>query len=266
MPPRNPNLGSRKRAADAVQSQKDSLFLTAAGDLLPPPQSDNVVEDDKVKQYLKRLKTDKGSDESQCIRIVMCDSETLYFDTQVQESLAQEFEVSLVSISEKRGLSIDRIASIYGPMRESVRCALFLAFVLNSRINNVVKSVPYTLKLTNYNIDVLIEASAGKLDQTLVKVAKLNCIVDWTQFQRNRKLYIVSLRGDFVSLFNGLTLLVASHPFETYSSDESVDLLPSVRVHDADVLQRSTNEEQKLFGGNKERILNYMFHSGSSKA
>lgn len=249
---RNNARGHRKRPNENSTSGSTDSLLTTYGDSLPQSQSGNVVEEDKVKQYLNRLKTDIQK-ESDCVKLLVCDSEALEI-AKLQESLPKDFEINLISVSEKKGLSIDRIVSIYGPLRECVRCALFISFVLNSRVNNIVKRDTFTLKLANYSVDILVE---GTHTQSLKW--KTSCKIDTAQFQNHANLYLVALRGDFLAIFNSMCLLINSHPYNVYLEEDAVELLPSVRIHDMDFMFSQSMEDARLLGGNKE-ILKSLFN------
>lgn len=253
---------SRKRHIDNSNARDRNIDLlsSAAGDELPHLQSDNVVEEEKVKQYLTRLKSSHESDSSACIRLVLCDSEALNFGLDVQETLAADFGVSLVSLSEKRGLSIDRVIAIYGPLKEVARCALFIAFLLNARVNNVLKHEAFTLKLANYHLDVLVEATTIALNETLIKAYKYGNCIDSAPFQYNSDLHLATLRGDFQTLFNVSTLLFGSHAYLVHSAEETISLHASVRIHDLDFMSARSEEERKFHGGNKTTILDFVFN------
>ncbi|WPK25498.1 hypothetical protein PUMCH_002815 [Australozyma saopauloensis] len=236
--------GSRKRALEPAVLQKDDGFLSSAGDELLPPQSgENIVEEDKVKQFLARMKFDED-DAAACVKVVMCDSEIANFTVQTQELLAELFSVS-ISISDQKSLCVDRIVSVYGPMAGCVRCVIYIAFLLNSQINNVVKRDAFTLKLTNYRVDVLVEAEEPKLKRTLQKHPRS----DWASFHNNPQLYLVALRGDFSLLKTALCTTYTNHAYAKYSSDDAVEFLSVIRTHDADFMH-----PQQPLGWNKEAI------------
>lgn len=246
---RNNSRGYRKRPNENNVSEVTDNLLTTYGDSLPQSQSGNVVEDDKVKQYLNRLKSDIQR-ESDCVKVLVCDSEAIEI-SKIQENFSKDFGISLISISEKKGLSIDRVVSIYGPLRECVRCALFISFILNSRVNNIAKRCTFTLKLTNYSIDLLVEAT-----QTQSLEWKSNCKLDTSPFHNNANLFLVTIHDDFLSMFTSICLLMNSHPFMMYLEEDAIELLPSVRIHDMDFMFTNSIEDSRLLGGNKEIVKN----------
>lgn len=246
MPVKNP----RKRTAEDTSAQKLNPTLSSAGDLLPAAQSvENVVEDEKVKSSLNRLQLKQEVGDVASIKLLICDSEALVLNEAFLVSAADTFGASSISLSEKQGLSIDRIVTVNGPLESCARCIVYLAFVLNSRVNNYARLEAYTLKLSNYCVDVLCEG----IDEQ--KIA-----LEAAQFLENTGLLLVTLRGDFTSLFSSLCTLYERYPYSRYANEESVELLPSVRVHDADFMWVRSEEEQKLLGGNKEAVLGYLFN------
>lgn len=246
---RNNPRGHRKRPNEQTVSENIDGLLSTHGDTLPQSQSGNVVEEDKVKQYLNRLKSEFQR-ESDCIKILVCDSEAIEIAT-IQDSLLKDFEIILINVSEKNGLSIDRIVSIYGPLRECARCALFISFILNSKVNNIVKRDTFTLKLTNYSMDILVEGT-----QTQSLEWRASCKADIAEFQNNINLYLVTLSGDFLSMFTSICLLIHNHPYQAYMEEDAIELLPSVRIHDMDFMYTPSMEDSRLLGGNKEIIRN----------
>lgn len=235
---------SRKRALDSPGPRNESGLLHSAGDALPPQQSaENIVAEAKVKEYLARhtaTEKDAESDEKFLVKTVVCDTEAAALDLATLDALKSAFLVN-VSISGKQGLSIDRIVTVDGQLTSCIRCALYIAFLLASKVNNVLKRDAFTLKLANYNVDLLVEASGTQLDRTLVQLKD----VDSAPFQNNADLHVATLRGDFTSLFQTICKLVHRHPLTMYTTDEAIELLPSVRIHDADFMYPRTTEDQR---------------------
>lgn len=250
MPTKNP----RKRASELLSSNKPNPVLSSVGDLLPAVQStDNVVEDEKVKQSLRRLQPKQEANAptstTATIKVVICDSEALAFDSEMLRSVADDFGATSISLSEKQGLSIDRLLTITGPLAECARCVVYIAYVLNSRVNNYARLEAYTLKLANYCVDVLCEG-----------IDMMRAEIEAAPYFLNTGLLLVTLRGDFASLFSAVCALFRKYPYRQYLGEDSVELLPSIRVHDADFMRVRSGEEQKLLGGNKETVLNYLFN------
>lgn len=222
---------------------------------LPQP-SNIVVEPDKVKQYLQKLLVPEDQNVASCIKIVMCDSETDYFTGDVQEELRQEFGISSFSISDKAPLNVDRIVTVYGTLKQTLAVAVYIAFLLNSKINNFAQVEQFTLKSQNYHVDILVECTPLEMDRLATRFPSL--AIDYSVYNLNRNLHTATLSGDFLSLFNSLVYIFLRFAYDEYNVDASVKLLNIIGAHDGDNLANTDNEKQTR-AENQNRVLSFIY-------
>lgn len=252
------NKGSRKRRQDSpALSTEDSSFLLLDNPAPIQPGSSNVVERAKVVQYLRKVSSQETNNPSACIKIVISDLESPFLSQDVQNTLVTDFEVESVSISSTTHQSVERIVSIYGNLVECLRCALFIAFVLNAEANNVTKTEAYTLKSQNYHIDVLLEV--GDLDMERLSKKFPQNSMDFGAFERNWGLQLVTLSGDFVSIFNSLFYIYSRHAYSKYASNSEIQLLPIIGIHDGDDLYERGEANAQAMSNNKNNVLNFVY-------
>lgn len=247
----------RKRKQDPPAFSSDST-----GPLLldnPPPlkpEVDNVVDDAKVKAYLLKLNTPYEGSASTCVKILLCNSEIQFLTPDLQESIQSEFGAGSVSVSDAAPLSIDRMLTVFGDLNQVLRTALFVAFLMNSNVNNIVRTEAYTLKSLNYKVEILVEASEMEIEKTAAKFPLLKA--DFALFDDNPGLHVVTLKGDFSQLFNCLVFISQKHPFEKFVADSSIAFWPVIGVHDGDYLYKR-QEENKVVLGNTRDVLSHVF-------
>lgn len=227
--PRTAARMGRKRRPDLAPMPESSGNLIFEDPVIPEP-TNNVVDEAKVKQYINKLSLPDDQNVSSCIKVVICDTESDYFTPEVQEQLQQDFGISSISISQKAPRSVDRIVTIHGNLKQALAAVLFIAFVLNSNINNIVKVEPFTLKLQNYHVDVLVESSEIQLDKHSSRFP--NGAMDYGQFGLNRKLFLTTLSGDLSSVFNSLTYVFLRFPYKAYAVEPDIEILKVTPVAD----------------------------------
>lgn len=237
----------RKRHQDSLATEKQSKNLVFEDPDLPAP-SNNVVDDVKVKQYIHKLTVPEDQNGAACMKIVMSNSECEWLSESLQEELQQEFGASSISVSARIPLNVDRIVTVYGDLQQTLSVVLFIAFVLNSRLNNVTKVEPFTLKSQNYRIDVLVECTSTEMSKLASRFPEHS--LDYSEYNGNRNLHIATLSGDFLSLFNSLVYIYLRHSFSTYSLDSSIKFLNVIGVHDNTQSKHISNDEvlQYVYG------------------
>lgn len=246
---------TRKRRPESPSTSTVSDLLVFEDPDLPQP-SNIVVDPIKVKQYLQKLLVPEDQNVASCIKLVMCDSETDYFTAEVQDELRQDFGISSVSISDKTPLNVDRIVTVYGNLKQTLGVAVYLAFLLNSKINNFAKVEPFTLKSQNYHLDVLVECTPLEMDRLATRFPSL--AIDYSIYNLNRNLHTATLSGDFLSLFNSLVYLFLRYAYEEYSVDANIELLNIIGVHEGDNLA-TTDKEKQTKAQNQDRVLDFIY-------
>lgn len=246
---------SRKRRSDIPTSAPVSDQL-----VFEDPQfsqsSANVVDEAKVKQYIQKLQVAEDQNVSSCIKVVVCNSEAAYFTSSVQEDLVKDFGIGSFSVSDKAPLNVDRIVTIYGDLQQVLRCVLYMAFLLNSNINNYVKAEPFTLKSQNYHVDVLVETSSLEMNKLATRFPAQ--AIDYSVYNLNRNLHLATLRGDFTSLFNSLVYIYLRFSYDEYSAQSSIKLLLVIGVHDGgDTGDLETKKQEKAETNNK--VLQFIY-------
>lgn len=246
---------TRKRKQDSPSTTTSSDLLVFEDPDLPQP-SNIVVEPVKVKQYLQKFLVPEDQNVASCIKIVMCDSETDYFTADIQEELRQEFGINSFSISDKAPLNVDRIVTVYGNLKQTLAVAVYLAFLLNSKINNFAQVEQFTLKSQNYHVDVLVECTPLEMDRLATRFPSL--AIDYSVYNLNRNLHTATLSGDFLSLFNSLVYIFLRYAYDEYDVDANIKLLNIIGAHDGDILANTDNEKQTRTE-NQNRVLSFIY-------
>lgn len=247
---------SRKRRQDSPSVNIGSENLVFEDPDLPQPLK-NVVDEAKVKQYIHKLQVEDNQNVSSCIKVVISDSEADYFTAEAQEELQNEFGISSFSISEKSPLNVDRIVTVYGNLKQTLGVVTFIAFLLNSKINNFVKVEPFTLKSQNYHVNVLVECSSLKMDKLATRFPSL--AIDYSIYNLNRNLHTATLRGDFTSLFNSLVYIYLRYSYDTYAVDSNIKLLSVIGVHVGDNLYHKSDKQKQAQAETKNNVLKFIY-------
>lgn len=246
---------TRKRRQDSPSTSTASELLVFEDSDLPQP-SNLVVEPAKVKQYLQKLQVPEDQNVASCTKIVMCDSEIDYFTSDIQEELQRDFGISSFSISDKSPLNVDRIVTVYGTLQQTLSVAIYLAYLLNSKLNNFVQVEPFTLKSHNYHLDVLVEATPLEMDNLAARFPVQ--AIDYSIYNLNRNLHTATLSGDFLSLFNSLVYIFLRFSYNVYNVDANIKLLDVISVHEGDKLGNTDDEKQKK-SENQNRVLSFIY-------
>lgn len=238
---------------------------------------DNVPDDSKVVNNLKRTGTKFSVSEKQKqlnIKLLLCTSEAEYFESredEINQYLKENFGISGIALSEQVEGVIDRILFIYGDIISIARTAVYVAFVLNARLNNLIPSESYTLKSPNYKIDVLLQGSYNdeKLYSEINKVAD-NCglrefdISSPFNYNNNPHLVSVRLKGDFNALFNFLMLTIdasfsAAHTRIDYNDDSKINQSRVVNVFDNAGLFQVQDINRGVLDEHVNKALEYIY-------
>lgn len=246
---------TRKRRQDSPSTSTASELLVFEDSDIPQP-SNLVVEPAKVKQYLQKLQVPEDQNVASCTKIVMCDSEIDYFNSDIQEELQRDFGISSFSISDKSPLNVDRIVTVYGTLQQTLSVAIYLAYLLNSKLNNFVQVEPFTLKSHNYHLDVLVEATPLEMDNLAARFPAQ--AIDYSNYNLNRNLHTATLSGDFLSLFNSLVYIFLRFSYHVYNVDANIKLLDVISVHEGDKLGNTDDEKQKK-SENQNRVLSFIY-------
>ncbi|GEQ66510.1 hypothetical protein JCM33374_g173 [Metschnikowia sp. JCM 33374] len=249
------SLGSRsfrKRKQEQANSDLDRSDKLVEDTPISRPSANNVAESSKVKQYLDRLNANSHEKHSACIKIVLCDSEAEKLDLKEQETLQEQFKVESINLSESTPLSVDRIVTIHGELADISRCAVYISFLMRSNANNILKTEAYTLKSQNYQLNVLVEAD----DLSVINIVRgsVQNSIDMSQYERNIGLQLVNLNGDFSSIFKNLIFIFKSFVYKKYASDDDIEILPIINVHDGESLHTQSRPDK-----NNISILNFVY-------
>lgn len=211
----------------------------------------NVVDAAKVRQALNKIR-EPESDPTTSIKMVLSESEALYLDQEFLKILLDLFGVTSVGVLDSQPFAVDRIVTIHGPLASVLRCVVYIGFVMCSDANNVVRSEPFTLKLSNYKIDVLIETDDVGVDKLNREFKTYD--FDCDQYEYYLDLHIATIKGDFTTLYNALITIYATHTYKTYAADSSIELLQFIPA------QKGTmpDEDQDLLAKGKQRLLEYL--------
>lgn len=215
-----------------------------------------MVDKAKVKLYLHKLTLKQEENPSSCIKCVFSNTESKMLGPELQDELQKEFEISSVSVSEEAQFSVDQIVTLHGNLQQVLRAVLYLAFWLNSEINNAVKAESFTLKSANYHIDILIEATALQMEALARKFPLLS--IDYSDYEGNRNLQIATLSGDFSSLFNSLVYIFLRFSYQVYLT-EPVKQWPIIGIHEGDKLFRPTEEVEEKVARSRNDVLHYIY-------
>ncbi|CUM57623.1 uncharacterized protein AC631_00227 [Debaryomyces fabryi] len=238
---------------------------------------DNVPDDSKVVNNLKRMGVKVTVSEKQKqlnIKFLLCTSEAEYFEfreDEISQYLKENFGISGIALSKLVEGVIDRILFVYGDIISISRAAVYVAFVLNARLNNLIPSESYTLKSPNYKINVLLQGSYNdeKLYLEINKVAD-NCglrefdISSLFNYNNNPRLISVRLKGDFNSLFNFLMLTIdasfssAQTRFD-YNDDSKINQLRAVSVFDNAGLFQVQDINRGVLDEHVNKALEYIY-------
>lgn len=247
--------GKRKHNAVFAAAESPSLLVLEDRPAINSV-SDNVVDSSKVKLYLHKLTLKQDENPSSCIKCVLSNTESKKLTPELQDELQKEFEISSVSVSEETPLAVDQIVTLHGNLQQVLRAVLYLAFWLNSEVNNVVKAESFTLKSSNYHIDILIEASLLQMEGLAKKFPLLS--MDYSEYESNRKLHIATLSGDFTSLFNSLVYIFLRFSYQVYLS-EPVEQWPIIGVHEGDKLFQPPEATKEKLAANKNNVLLFIY-------
>ncbi|OVF11373.1 hypothetical protein A9F13_01g08800 [Clavispora lusitaniae] len=247
--------GKRKQnSAHATQNTPDVLLLENPK---PPSSStENVVDEAKVKQYLQKLSLPQEENPSACIKFVISVSESRKFTPELQDEWQKLFDISSISISEENPFSVDQIVTLHGNLRQVSCAALFFSFFLCSKVNNIVKTEPFTLKSSNYHLDVLIEASPLQMEKLASKFPAQS--MDYSAYDNNLNLHMATLHGDFTSLFNSIVFIFQRFRYDKYLS-ANVEQYPITRAHDGDKLFQREEVNKEVLARNKNDLLQYIY-------
>lgn len=247
--PQNPR--KRRQESPAPYAEQSGTLLLTNPETIQT--TDNVVDEAKVKTYLNKLSISEEAG-STCIKILVCNSEAQLLAPQI-DAIQADFEAATIAISDSAPLSVDRIVTIYGTLKQALCVALYVSFLLTSDFNNVVKNEAYTLKSLNYKLDVLVEGhelALRKLESTFPSI-------EYALYDQNPKLWLVSLRGDFSSLIKYLAYIALNFPFDRYVADSNIEHLSVIGVHDGDYLYQRQDENVDILANNTKNVLQHIF-------
>lgn len=274
----------RRRNFSPSTSSYSNDGLLALDDPKPKSQSttriggqDNVPDDNKVVNNLNKLGTKISVNEKQKqmnIKLLVCMSEAEYFESReddISKYLKESFGISGIAISKPVDGVIDRIFFIYGDIISVSRAAVYVGFVLNARLNNLIPSESYTLKSPNYKINVLHEGSYNdiKLYSGINKMAD-NCglrefdISSPFNYNNNPHLISIRLKGDFSALFNFLMLTIDASLSSTetridYNDHSKINQTRTVDVFDNAGLFQVQDINKGVLDKNVNNVLEYVY-------
>lgn len=278
------SLRKRRRNFSPSTTPYSNDGLLALDDPKPKSQSttrtagqENVPDDNKVVNSLNKLGTKFSVSEEQKqlnIKLLLCMSEAEYFESReddISKYLKESFGISGIALSKPVEGVIDRIFFIYGDIISISRAAVYVAFVLNARLNNLIPSESYTLKSPNYNINVLLQGSYNDavLYSGINKVAD-NCglrefdISSPFNYNNNPRLVSIRLKGDFNALLNFLMLTIdASFPSAQaridYNDHSKINQSRTVNVFDNAGLFQVQDVNKGVLDKHVNNVLEYVY-------
>ncbi|RLV95426.1 hypothetical protein JA1_001028 [Spathaspora sp. JA1] len=190
--------------------QPEDLHYQLTNAPIQPKQEQPLEDDDKVINYLRKMHPRQTISETTSvlgITIIVSNSEAQHFqDLQPDfvNDLRKHFTINDISISAIVPGCIDRYITVYGSDAiEMARTTLYLAFILNARLNNLGNSDLFTFKSPNYKLTLLL-TNVDKLENQygLKYMDKSESFTMITSSSTG--VHSVFIQGDLHSLFNTL--------------------------------------------------------------
>lgn len=175
-----------------------------------PVTYENQVEDSKVLNSIKRFNAKNKPEVSKRnsnISMIVAEIEANYFEENFQkylDELRESFQISDLIISRESYNIADKLITVYGDIESVSKAALYITFVLNSKLNNVINSDLYTLKSGNYSAYFLTQLD--KLSLALQSSGIYNFDVAHG-FSGLESFHVILVKSDFNSIFNFLVHL-----------------------------------------------------------
>ncbi|PVH23684.1 hypothetical protein CXQ85_003976 [Candidozyma haemuli] len=250
------NHKDRKRRNDGAISGTETYKPLLLENPTIPESSKSIVEPGKVKAHLRKTMYEEDSrSHSSFMRVLLGNSECQKLSPDIQNTLMLDFDLSSVSFSESSPYSVDRIVTLYGTVSQISAALAYLSFVISSDLNNLLNNQSYTLKSQNYKIDILLEARESSLEAFAAK--KTYC--DFSEYDCNHNLNIVTLKGDLSYVMNTARDLCTQFPFKKYKDERNIKVLPTIRSHDYDHLFETTENDASSQTA-KEGVLNFIYN------
>ncbi|ODV79994.1 uncharacterized protein CANTADRAFT_5673 [Suhomyces tanzawaensis NRRL Y-17324] len=239
----------RKRTAP-VEEVGPKLRLESVKNV---PSHDEIPEDEKVANYLNKLRKDVNS--STFLKLVVSSSEAEYFDAERVQYIKETFKIHDITVSPPVAGSIDRFISLVGTAQEIVRGALFVAFILNAKLNNFAKNQLYTLKSNNYRLSLLVPPS---IPPAKAPSSVTTSITSSHHRNESEVLSLHAISGDFTGCFHALMGLAEVMAKANYLEDAKITHLRLFgNTTDPNFFQRSETKESVLVK-NKSRLLEFV--------
>lgn len=251
-----PRLGGKRKNNGVGTPNESPSLLILENRPSVNTLADNVVDKTKVKQYLHKLTLKQEENPSSCIKCVLSNTESKKLTPELQDELQKEFGISSVTVSDENPFTVDQIVTLHGNLSQVLGAVLYLSFWLTSEVNNVVKAESFTLKSSNYHIDILIEASLLQMEALARKFPLLS--IDYSSYESNGKLHIATLSGDLTSLFNSLVYVFLRFAYQVYLSDP-VEQWSIIGAHDGDKLFQPTDANKEKLAKNKNDVLLFIY-------
>ncbi|EGW34232.1 uncharacterized protein SPAPADRAFT_134563 [Spathaspora passalidarum NRRL Y-27907] len=229
-----------------------------------PKQEQPLDDDDKVINYLRKMhprQTVSHPDKPTYVTIIVSTSEGQHFqDLQPNfvTSLRDNFSIKDISISPVVPGCIDRYITVYGLGESISRAILYIAFILNAKLNNIGGSDLFTFKSANYKISLLL-----KQVHKLSNAHGLKYLDKAEQFTYNfstKDFHVAFMQGDLHALFN--TLLQCSElDLCVDSNDTNVENIPLFGIHADPALYSRSSENSSLLAKSHKNLIDFLHPS-----
>ncbi|KAK6459013.1 uncharacterized protein RJT20DRAFT_124144 [Scheffersomyces xylosifermentans] len=202
----------RKRINEQPQIQQPqpqtALLLE---DPLPKRSNDQIIQEDKVINYILKLKPRTNESRSASARILVSSSEAEYLESPTIDfstKLKDHFKIDQFSVSENVIGAIERYIFIQGSSEQVGQAVVFISFVLRARLNRFVRGEMFTLKSSNYEINLLIRHEDYPSDSFLNSFS-FKAIEDSypLPYNQNLGIHLLHIRTDFNTLFQFVVAL-----------------------------------------------------------
>lgn len=174
----------------------------------------DIIPDDRVISYIKKIGANiKGSSskKTESLTLVLSTSESEYFRSEevpLLQYMKENLEVDDISLSKPTLGNLDQFMTIYGNSIAVAMASVFVAFILNAKLNNLLSKESYTLKSPNYQLRFLFPCNEKNKSKEgeLENIAEYYSLRDFDTTLPYRYFYtdmdLIRIRGDFNSVLH----------------------------------------------------------------
>lgn len=218
-------------------------------ELKQPSQQPQLIEDDKLINYLNkltpRINLSQSGNTSTYITILLTLSEPEHI-LQQKQKLIDNFGIKDISVSAPTSGSIDQYLTIYGDSLVKVaRCLLYIVYFLNVKL--YINYDLFTFKTANYKSTILLNNGGPILPNTLK-------YMDIAYYNNN--IFTCFIQGDLASIFN-FTLQIIEEGRNVENS--KIQNNPVFGLHIDPVLRSS--EHPQPSSQSRKKLIDYLYSS-----